>query len=302
MTDAAHCRASRPWSMTEARTESADDLVCAGHGHEDRRTVPSGFPLGSAVDRETSMDLQRLRYFVAVAEELHFTRAARRLYLDQGALSTAIRRLERDLGVRLFIRTNRSVQLTHAGSALYPEAVMLLSSAEHLMDVARSHRAPATHRLRVGLFLGHHAAAELTQPILSAFRHRHPDVRIEAVDLDLLSWAPALIHGFVDVALTRGPVDHAELAFTGLFEEPRVITVASHHALAEADRLKVVDLEPLQREHWSVPGSAPAAFHEFYTLSDVWDVRDLRRDVPPPRGLGEIAETVADGRVVGSLP
>jgi DNA-binding transcriptional LysR family regulator len=248
------------------------------------------------------VDLQHLRYFVAVAEELHFTRAARRLYLDQGALSTAIRRLERDLGVQLFIRDNRSVQLTHAGSALYPEAVMLLSSADHLLDVARSHRTPATHRLRVGLFLGEHAAAELTRPILSAFGHRHPDVRVEAVDLDLLSWAPAVIHGFVDVALTRGPVDHDELAFTALFEEPRVITVAGHHALAEAEALQVADREPLQREHWSVPGSAPAAFHEFYTLSDVWDVRDLKRDVPPPRGLGEIAETVADGRVVGSLP
>jgi DNA-binding transcriptional LysR family regulator len=248
------------------------------------------------------VDLQHLRYFVAVAEELHFTRAARRLYLDQGALSTAIRRLERDLGVQLFIRSNRSVELTHAGSALYPEALTLILRADHLMDVARSHRLPATHRLRVGLFLGEHAAGELTRPILSAFERRYPDVGIEVVDLDLLSWAPAVVHGFVDIALARGPVDHDELAFTALFEEPRVITVARQHPLAEAPVLRIGDLEPLQREHWSVPGSAPAAFHDFYTLGDVWDVADLRRDVPPPRGLGEIAETVAAGRVVGSLP
>jgi hypothetical protein len=138
--------------MTEVWTENVIDLVCAGHGHEDRRTVPSGLPFGSAGDRETSMDLQRLRYFVAVAEELHFTRAARRLYLDQGALSAAIRRLEHDLGVQLFVRSHRSVQLTVAGAALYPEAVLLLGRADHLMEVARSQREPATRPCGSGCF------------------------------------------------------------------------------------------------------------------------------------------------------
>ena len=248
------------------------------------------------------MDLQRLRYFVAVAEELHFTRAARRLYLDQGALSAAIRRLEHDFGVQLFARSHRSVQLTEAGAALYPEAVLLLGRADHLMEVARSHREPATETLRVGLFLGDLAAADLTRPILSAFDSRHREVRLELVDLDLLNWAPAVIHGFVDVALTRGPIDHDEVAFTTLFDEPRVVVAAPEHRLAEAGVLEISDLEPLQSDHWSLPGSAPAAFHEFYTLGDVWDVRDLCRDVPPPRDLGEIVDQVGRGQVVGCLP
>jgi DNA-binding transcriptional LysR family regulator len=248
------------------------------------------------------VDLQRLRYFVAVAEELHFTRAAQRLYLDQGALSNAVRRLERDLGVQLFVRSNRSVQLTEAGAALYPEAVLLLARADHLMQVARSHREPTTKTLRVGLFLGDLAAAELTRPILTMFTGRHRDVRLEMVDLDLLNWAPAVIHGFVDVALTRGPMVHDEVAFTPLFDEPRVVVVPHDHPLAGGGVLQVPDLEPLQREHWSHPGSAPAPFHEFYVLGDIWDVRDLRRDVLPPRDLGQIAEQVARGQVVGSLP
>jgi DNA-binding transcriptional LysR family regulator len=248
------------------------------------------------------MDLQHLRYFVAVAEELHFTRAARRLYLDQGALSTAIRRLEHDLGVQLFTRSHRSVRLTEAGAALFPEAVLLLGRADRLMEVARVHRAPATRTLRVGLFLGDLAAAELTAPILTAFGSQHREVRLELVDLDLLNWAPAVIHGFVDVALTRGPVLHDEVLFAALFEEPRVVVVAHDHPLADRDVLEVEDLEPLQREHWSHPGSAPAPFHEFYALGDIWDVRDLRRDVAPPRDMGQIVEQVASGQVVGSLP
>ena len=248
------------------------------------------------------MNLQLLRYFVAVAEELHFTNAARRLYMDQGALSTAIRRLERDLGVQLFTRSSRVVQLTDAGAALYPEAVLLLARADHLIEVARTHQDVAARTLRLGLFLGEHASAELTGPIVEMFRTHHPEIRVQLIDLDLLNWAPALLHRFVDAALTRGPIGHDALAVAPLFVEPRVFVVAPTHPFADAVSLRVADLEPLQRDHWSIPGSAPKPFHEFFTLGDVWDVRDLRRDVPPPRDIGEIVDQVHRGAVVGSLP
>ena len=85
------------------------------------------------------VDVQRLRCFVTLAEELHFTRAAGRLFVDQSALSRQIRRLERDLGVQLFHRSTRRVELTPAGRLLLPEAQRTIEQCQRLLDVACEH-------------------------------------------------------------------------------------------------------------------------------------------------------------------
>ena len=96
------------------------------------------------------MELRHLRYFVAVAEELHFRRAAERLYVAQPAVSEQVRKLEQELGVRLFDRTQRSVSLTIAGSAFLEEARSVLRQAEVAQEAARNASDRATMRLRVG--------------------------------------------------------------------------------------------------------------------------------------------------------
>jgi len=247
------------------------------------------------------MDLQQLRYFVAVADQLHFTRAARRLYVDQGALSGAIRRLEKELGVRLFDRDSHRVELTPPGAALYPEALSLLAGAERLVATAAAHRSAPVATLRIGLFLGQHAAGALTQPILDAFRSRHPELRTVTVDLDLFTWNPAIRHRFVDVALVRGPLGGDGIEFTPLFTEPRAVLVSSTHPLADADSVGRHELEVLQREHWTARGAGPNAFHDFFVLGDVWDVRDVRRDGTPPWDLGDVIHQVRHGTVVGTV-
>lgn len=106
------------------------------------------------------VDLQRLRYFSVVAEELHFSRAAARLHLDQSALSASIRRLERDLGVPLFDRTTRRVELTVEGEALLPEVRRLLGTAERFRTAVRRARDGGQRPvLRVGSCFGPFAAA-----------------------------------------------------------------------------------------------------------------------------------------------
>jgi DNA-binding transcriptional LysR family regulator len=125
---------------------------------------------------DSGPDLRRLRYFVSVAEELSFSRAAERLYISQQPLSAAIQKLERDLGVRLFDRSSRRVALTAAGEALLPRARVAVAAAEDAYAAARNAAKGIAGVLRVGVSHGAHPTA---MAILDELTARHPDVEIE---------------------------------------------------------------------------------------------------------------------------
>src|SRR5947199_1539666 len=148
------------------------------------------------------MDLRSLRYFVAVAEERHFGRAAARLHMTQPPLSRAIKQLETDLGALLLHRSPAGVTLTAAGTALYDEARTLLEQAEHAR--ARVTAASGKATFTIGILTG---GAEEAGPSLAAFRQRHPEVRIRIRETDLADPTAGLRAGLVDVVLTRTPFD-----------------------------------------------------------------------------------------------
>ncbi len=187
------------------------------------------------------MDLLRhLRYFVAVAEELHFGRAAERLHMAQPPLSQRIRSLERELGVELFTRTSRRVALTPAGRTLLAEARCLLTDADDLQALMRRVRDGAVGRLRAA------TAPDVEAPVLAAvlraFRASCPGVSLELREASSAAQAEALKHGELDVGVMLHPVSDPALATGPVVEKPLGALVPASGELAACDELDLGDL------------------------------------------------------------
>jgi DNA-binding transcriptional LysR family regulator len=187
------------------------------------------------------LDLRKLRYFVAVAESLHFGRAAQALHIAQPALSRQIRALERDVGTPLLTRDSHGVALTDAGRQLLVDAGPLLASAQ-----AARRRATAAARGSQRLMVGFRAGIPVA-PAVQLFAARHPDV---VVDVQRIEWddqASMLLDGRIDVAYVRLPIDETGLRVAPLFTEPRVAVLPAGHPLAGREQITEADLagEPL---------------------------------------------------------
>ncbi|MFC4012659.1 LysR substrate-binding domain-containing protein [Nonomuraea purpurea] len=197
-----------------------------------------------------SFDLRHLEGFVAVAEELHFGRAAARLHLAQPALSQQILRLESSLGVELLIRERRRTRLSDAGQAFLVEARRTLAQAEQARSVARRAGRGELGRLRVGYVPTASSAPFLTA--LATFQRDHPDVQVELRELPLGSPAGPLRDHQVDIAFIArlGPLDGCLEDGTMLREmsaERFVAAVSAHHPLAGRP---AVELAELAGEHF----------------------------------------------------
>ncbi|MFD1557909.1 LysR family transcriptional regulator [Paraburkholderia silviterrae] len=174
----------------------------------------------------TIPDLRQLRYFVAVAEEQHFGRAAARLSMTQPPLSQAIRALEETLGVELFARTRRSVELTAVGADLLPEVRRLLAAAEALRPLAQS-----LARGEAGvLALAFVSTADygLLPLLLRDFGARHPRVRLQLAEATSDVQIDELVAGRIDAGLVIAPVPPrhaAQLAYLPIAREPLVVAM-----------------------------------------------------------------------------
>ncbi|MDQ1035542.1 DNA-binding transcriptional LysR family regulator [Streptomyces sp. V3I8] len=184
------------------------------------------------------MELRTLRYFVAVAEELHFGRAATRLHMSQPPLSRAIRQLETELGGALFDRSSAGVALTPAGAVLLDEARALLDRAE--LARTRVAGAAGTATLTVGI-LGDSTDPRATR-LAAAYRGRHPHVEVRVRETDLTDPTCGLRAGPVDIALTRGPFDGTGLTVRELRADPVGALLRAGDPLARRDSLVLADL------------------------------------------------------------
>ncbi|WP_329565231.1 LysR family transcriptional regulator [Kitasatospora sp. NBC_01266] len=190
------------------------------------------------------MELRQLRYFVTVAEELHFGRAAERLLIGQPAVSQQIRRLERELKVDLFDRTPRLVRLTPAGEAFLPAARTVLAAEDAAHAVAADLAAGRLGTFRLGTITG---LGERLDRILDTFERHAPGLRVELAALPVKERLAQLADGRLDAAFVRGaiPGDSAELRQLPLWQDDLVAAVPARHPLAEGAELSLRDLAEL---------------------------------------------------------
>jgi len=187
--------------------------------------------------------LKRIRYFVTVARTCHFGRAARELHISQPPLSQQIQLLERELGIALFIRSTRRVELTEAGKALYESARVTVDKLDIAIARAqRVHHGEAGH-LRIGFVST--STFKLLSDSISAFHTRFPDATLELFHMTSIQQAEALKREQIDVGFLRSPP--SDSASIMIHREPLVLALPPDHRLA---RKRKVRFEELRNEHF----------------------------------------------------
>ena len=187
------------------------------------------------------MDIKRLRYFVAVAEEQHFGKAADRLHMAQSPVSQQIRRLEAELGVELFHRTTRRVELSIPGKLLLNRARTILAAVDLAAEDCRRAGAGEIGRLSVG-FTGSTTYAVLPR-VTKAIRRALPGVELELHgEMITPAQVEGLLSGALDLSFLRPPVRSRQLTVEVIHDEPLVAVVPAGHRLSEADMVAVEDL------------------------------------------------------------
>jgi DNA-binding transcriptional LysR family regulator len=176
------------------------------------------------------VELRHLRYFVAVAEELNFSRAAERLHMAQPPLSAAIRQLEQELGTELLLRTTREVRLTEPGHAFLEGARRTLAELDRARTAAQRAAAGEIGHLRVAFSWS--ARFETLPAVGRAFRLTHPDVSLLTEEMWNARMLPALRSGAIDLAISLCPEMAGEFSYLRLRSEPVVALLAKRHPLA----------------------------------------------------------------------
>jgi len=187
------------------------------------------------------MDLRQMRYFLAVAEERHFGRAAERLHMAQPPLSRQIQGLEDELGTRLFVRTPRGVDLTEAGEALLAEVPNLLALAQRAAERARLAGQGVVGRLDVGLFGS--GVLDVIPRILARFHAARPQVKIALHNMTKTEQLQALRERRITVGFNRLVPDEPGIVVRPVLREPLVVALPDAHALAARAALTIADLD-----------------------------------------------------------
>ncbi len=239
------------------------------------------------------LDLRLVEYFVVLAEELHFSRAAARLHIAQPSLSQQIRRLEELLGVTLLERTSRRVELTAAGETLLLEGRRVLRQSSRAIQAVRD---TGAEQLTVGFYGS--AASALLADVLAAFGEDHPFIRVSLREL-LFGDLDQILSGEVDVAFTRLAPGQADVAIEIVAREPRVVVLRSDHPLANRESVSFADL---RTESFITNPAVAAAGPPARWLAEQRSHGLSGRVAAEASSIQEILTLVATGRGISLVP
>ena len=256
------------------------------------------------------MELRHLRYFVTVAEELHFKRAAERLQISQQPLSVQIRRLEDELGVTLFERTTRNVKLTQAGHVFFQKAKETLQLVEQSVRVAREAERGERGKIVVGYIST--ALYNVLPLIMRTFRETYPHVEVDLRELCFPDLQQLVVEGVLDVALiathayNNSFVQHQNLDCLTLCREPFVVVMPKNHELATLTEIPFQMLDSLPFIQFAVEEKRQAHdevvsffHHQGIALNAVQEVASEQAQigmVATGIGVSIVSESVAKSR------
>jgi DNA-binding transcriptional LysR family regulator len=196
----------------------------------------------------TIMELRHLRYFIAVAEELNFSRAAERLHIAQPPLSQQIRDLETQMGVTLFDRTKRRVELTAAGQVFLEKVTQVLGQIEQAVEMAQ--RASRGEIGRLSLGFNSSATYSVLPTLLNAFRERCPEVILDLHEMTTQQQILHLQQQQIDAGILYLPIELEELEVISVLKEGMAIAIPASHPLATSER---VSIRAFDRELFILP-------------------------------------------------
>ena len=208
------------------------------------------------------MELRQLKYFVTVAQELNFRRAAERLYMQQPPLSRQIRQLEEELGVELLHRNKRGVALTEAGAVFLDEARLTLAQAERAAKTARQAIEMRPQQITIGFSIC--AFNRVLPEIIQAFRQEFPDVKVTLTEMSTEMQIQALLKETIDVGFIHTPIEQPEIKTITFLREPLVVALPPNHPLANQE---TIDLVSLKNEPFVLcPGVKPEFYAQIISL------------------------------------
>jgi len=249
------------------------------------------------MNRWNAPTIHQLRAFLVLAEELHFGRAAARLFMSQPALSRQFNVLEQRLGVQLLDRNQRSVKLTQAGEVILPKVAAVLAATDELHRVSIEYSETVTANLIVGT-IGAEAAMEHTRLVIAEVVRRYPNLHIDVRLLDATEQFRSLYTGDVDVVFCRPPVPE-QIQTRHLATEPRVVCVPADDTLASRKEVSLAELDG--RVMIDYPPECPRVWREFWAVDPRPDGSPVKYG-PIVRDVESLLATVAQGRAIAFQP
>jgi DNA-binding transcriptional LysR family regulator len=235
-----------------------------------------------------SMEHRHLKYFIAIAGELHFGRAASRLHIAQPALSKQIQQLEQEFGFPLFYRTKQRVELLDAGQVFLDEARRILRQTENAVESARRTHTGQSGRLVIGFSAT--ATLEVLPKILRKYRRLYPDVIVDFAEIATIRGAELLLDSPLSVGLLRSPsfLNEESFCIETILREPFVVALPDSHPAAKQDSVRV---KALAGELFMVPPRQPG-----------WDYSDAIFQILEDNGIGpRIAQEATQTLALASL-